>query len=689
MTEIEVKQKLLFVAEIITRSGMHPAPLSKGQAEELTAVVDERLVEIEDDQIAFVTPELLATWVSHYCAMRISDVWEDLDQTAQELDRTYYLFRTLALIESAATQLFLSLENDCGKSLLARLEEAARLEVRADEPNVPLRSIYFNFCDVLPELGYTPSDLANHLGPVLDATENYLPRGKLHGAIERLAGQSQEKAEDLLDTFLQRTEQRTVELAANALKSLWKFVPDKAHRKAIELTEAKLTPLKRIGTIALVWFDYELPSYEGKLLETIDRLQELCKSNETKLLPTIAQAFGDLYSDLLNDNQLKRIQKGILDLASREEPEIQHAMAQVLVRKVVDYGAADWIWAVLNCLSGVQARNKGTLQELDLTTFSLFERHPERVATYLGDVVMRRQYGREGESDKLPDLYRETVFRLVDEQQPILESTITRWFASKDRRLHAAAADLVGCFVKEQRRWPGRTIQLDSSELDPLGEENVQRVICALTGYVEDYKALASLLISVLSRGTVSKRVRELIVNALNQVVLHNMPGLAGEYLRGLTQDADIQEYVRQVITDALDLFESYHTRLSGRPNLKELIPPDIRVHRFHAEFDKQFSHHMGAKAFHGSGLLSHITKIPVKYGQASFSLERGTAESFVPMRLVQTDVELPRELIIDPFGHEINRMQWKIMAVNGIPTESRTLTSDNSGTVNEEKRAE
>ena len=160
---------------------------------------------------------------------------------------------------SAITELFLSLENDHSKSVLARVKEAAQISAGANESNVILNSIYFKFCYVLPELDYTPSDLADHLGPVVDAMGNFDPwdEGELHRAMERLAEKSQGKAAALLDALLQRPEQRTVELAVNALKALWKFDPSKAHMESIELTKAKLTSLKQIGAIALARFSYE------------------------------------------------------------------------------------------------------------------------------------------------------------------------------------------------------------------------------------------------------------------------------------------------------------------------------------------------------------------------------------------------------------------------------------------------
>ena len=76
----------------------------------------------------------------------------------------------------------------------------------------------------------------------------------------------------------------------------------------------------------------------------------------------------------------------------------------------------------------------------------MVEHHPERVMRYLEDVVKSRFYGSEGQNGRLPNLYDNTVSHLIEKQQSVLESAITRWFVSKDLRLHTAAADLVGTF---------------------------------------------------------------------------------------------------------------------------------------------------------------------------------------------------------------------------------------------------
>lgn len=685
MIEIKEGQKLLRVAEMVARARVHPVQLSEGQAAEFASIVNTGLVVIKDDQIAFATPELLDAWISRYCAKGISDIWEDLNQTAQELLRTYRLFRALKLSEPTIAQLFLSLKVDWGKDVLVRMEEAALLEVGTNEVNLPLNSIYFPFCDVLPELDYTPSDLANHLGPVLAATEHWLPRGKLQVAIGRLAEQSQKNAEALLVTFLHRPEQRTVEFAANCFKSLWRFAPGRAHEKALELTKANLISLQRIGCIALGWFNYEPPYHEKELISTIDRLEELCETNETNLLPTITQACGELLVALPQGSQLQRVQERFLRLASHNNPDVQLVVAQILGKRLADLGNIDLFWDSLNHLSSIPASYRGILRELDFASYRMVNHDPKLVAEHLENVVTSRPYGTEEYNDRLPDLYKDTVFCLVDKHQSVLETTITRWFASIDPRLHLAAADLVKHFVRNNNHRSLRTIQLNSAELSSLDEGDVQRVICALTGYVEDYKAMASLLISVLSREIVSERVRELIVNALDQVVLYNMPGLEDEYLKDLTQNQDISEFVCQVVKEALNLFDSYSAPLRDRPYLKELIPPDDRVYRFRLKFQKQIDSYQDS-VFSESGFLSQIPIVPVKYGRSSFSSDDGPAESSAPMRTFSTDINIPRELLIDPLHHRVKRLRWRRMALDGLPDESQGPPADKSDEARDEK---
>lgn len=409
-----MRQILLKAANLIADAESHPAPLPEDQAAGFDSVAEAGWIDITEDHISFATPELLVNWIARYCALNISDVWQDLAEANQALRKAKWLHVKLKLPKSFWAHVFTLLEKEYGKCVLSRLEEAARIEVGVHEANHALKAIYFAFCEALPELDYQPDDLAHQLGPVLKATESYLPAGLLHGAIERLAGRSQEKAQALIEAFLAQPERRSAELVANALRALWAFDPVVAHKQAMELTAAVLPSLQRIGAITLAWFSYELPLHEREVAATICRLEELCESGDPEVLPATTQAFGTLIASSGDSDKMLRIKEGFLRLASNEEPAVQCVAAHVLSRCTDDSADADWFWDAIGRLSGVSAQHQETLDRLDLTTYSMVERYPDRVLRHLEGVVTNRPYGREGEKDGLPDLYENTVVRLIE-----------------------------------------------------------------------------------------------------------------------------------------------------------------------------------------------------------------------------------------------------------------------------------
>ncbi|MCY4170123.1 MAG: hypothetical protein OXF08_00815 [Bacteroidetes bacterium] len=678
MIKIEERQKLLEVAKIIASAETQSATISSSQAEEFAPLARSNFISIEEDQISFSTPELLRSWIVQFRAMCISDAWEDLDQTAIELLISYRLFQKLHLSKSTTAELFLLLNHHFGKDILNRMVEASHLDINAHEANTVLNSIYFNFCDVLPELDYSPDVLASKLEPVFIATFNYFPPGRLHSAIERLAAQSLQKAEALVAAFLKNPQKRTIELAANSLKSLWKFHSDQAFRKAIHLAMENSISIQRVGVISLAWFDYELPLHEEKLSETIRRLEDLSESANKTLLSTIAQALGELIVTLPQGSHLKQLQKKFLELASLRNPDVQSAVVQTLNKRIAaELGDVDLLWNSLNKLSEIPPDRLDILPELDLITYRITQSNPQRVLKYFEEVVISKQHILSSDIYKLSQIYPDTIYALWGKQQALAETTVTRWFASKDRHLHMAASDLVECFVLQHQKDHKFSIQLDSSVLNQLNNIDVQRIICGLTGYVNDYHILTSLLLSVLTKEKYSQRIRELILNALEQVVLYNMPTAIRPYIDKLSEESDIPNHISQVIKDALDAFDSYDQSFRNKPILKELSPPNQHRNSFDRKLNKYVNNFFNRNEIDESGFLGHIPKIPVKYGQASYSLESDNTQSSVPLTPISTEIDIPRELIIDPLGYKIKRMQWRQMAIHGIPKISNTHNED------------
>ncbi len=667
MKKIEERQKLLEVAEIIACAETQSATISNSQIDEFSPLIRSKFITIEDDQISFSSPELLGSWIVQFRALCISNAWDDFDQTSIELIASYRLFQKLHLSKSTTAELFLFLNDHFGKDILNRMEEASHFEISTHKANTVLNSIYFNFCDVLPELDYSPDILASRLDPVLNATQNYFPQGRLHAAIERLAEKSHQKAEALVEAFLKDPQKRTIELAANSLKSLWKFDADQAFNKAVNLASETSASLQRVGIISLAWFDYEFPLHEEKFSETIRRLEYLSESANKTLLSTIAQALGELIVMSPQGSHLKQLEEKFLEIASARDPDVQSAVAQTLNKRIAtELGDSDLLWNALNQLSEIPPDRFDILQELDLVVYRITQSNPQRVVKYFEEVVISKQHNLSTDPYNLSQIYADTIYSLWDKQQSLAETTVTRWFASKDMHLHLAASDLVLCFVQQHQQGHKYSIQLDSSVLNQLNNTDLERIICGLTGYVNDYQALTCLLLSILKIEKYSERILYLIVNALEQVVLYNMPTAIRPYIDKLSEQSDIPNHISQAIKDALDAFESYYQSFSSKPILKELLPPNLYTISFNRKFNSYVTSLLNSNQIDQSGFLEQIPNIPVKYGQSSYSSGSDNVQSSVPLVPIATEIHIPRELIIDPIGYRIKRMQWRKMAVSG-----------------------
>ena len=682
--EYELQQILLQVAKIISDARIHPAPFIGIWTIEFDSAVQKKIIDLTDNQISFGTSKLLITWLARYWAQNISEVWQDFAEVTYELRKAESLRIKLELPKSFSAHLLSSLEREFNRDILERLEEMASLSLGTQNSNPEFLAIYTAFCNALPELDYKPDDLDIALGTVLQAAQENKLDHYLHEAIELLAARSQKKSEMLTNAFLEYPTRHSAELAQSTLKVLWAFDALKAHSQAMKLTEASLLSLRPIGVKALALFSYETHAHERELSATVIRLEELCENSHKDFLPVIAQAFGILIQTLPDGNHRERTIEGFLRLSSHGDPDIQFAVASCLIHLADESADADWFWEAMDYLSSVPASRKRILDYLDNTIYGLVEDHPERITRHIQNVITSRSHGIDGENDRLLDLYENTVIRLIEKQQPALESTITRWLASKDIRLHQAAADIVGRSIRYMRHQPDNTIRLDKAELNTLEEQDVHRVICALTGHLEDFKALADLLISVLSRNPLEERTSNLITEALEQVVLYNEPSIDG-YLKNLTANTNTTETVRKVIDKSLASSDTYYTSRKSRPHLKELLPPNSRIHRYEAA-QQRLLRNAWDREFNQSRLQNLIPITHTKFGQSSFSAEHGNMRDPTPMKSFTTLIDWPRECIIDPLGRKIKQINWKYMALHGLPDESTMDSANNSDESNKQK---
>ena len=302
---------------------------------------------------------------------------------------------------------------------------------------------------------------------------------------------------------------------------------------------------------------------------------------------------------------------------------------------------------------------------------SLAREDPDLAIEFMEAMVLRRDYGGDEEAGQLPEMLNGTLGELVQHHPGALEETVTRWFASYERRLHRAARDLVhDIYDITGRSTPW--LKLSKPVLDGLEEQTVVYTLQRIMGHVMVSRALAALLLSAARREPCSQGLLAFIAGALAGYVLRNYPHEAGDYLRQRLEADDIMGAEAEVARTALDASDAYLARLNGLPTLNEFQPPSQHRYLLRLAEHRQQTEIMN-RAKESSVLLNIMPELPLKYGRSHFTERDGNFTE--PSELVPFSVsaEKPRAEILDPIGHMFRRLGWQSAGLNeGESTENQ-----------------
>jgi hypothetical protein len=543
--------------------------------------------------------------------------------------------------------------------------------------------LYQPLTNVLHRLDVGPEEVAQHAAPILKASSRDMMGGQLHGAVERMARQSEERADELYDTLISHLDPPVQSLATNALKGLsdWNF--EEAHRRAIRLTEEETPILKRVGIGSLGKVDYQDqdPSF---LRETWERLEELAREPDEETDYVLVRSFGDLLTAFESTTGTEggeipstdRVGGVLAEMAGRAEQRVKHAVAQVLFLRGEDHLHSDWYQRALLQVADVPSTHAQTIRHLDASARRFLDAEhpsPEKALDFLREFVVRRTNG--GKPD---ELLSGMIASLRDNFFGEFRSELTRWLASSEPDLHRTAANMYKHFDQiEAGEDSGRRFHLSKEVLDDLGEQKVVHVVKRACGYVAGGGTLlADLVISALYREPSSDELMSFVGDMLTEHVLYNYPAGGRDALEDYAEDTE-KALIVEVARKALKESARYYEELQDLPHLKEFRPPSRRKYLLRKALHDQQTK-IKEQAWEQSDILSLFSHQPLKYGRAFFS-DHGPEGFSEPARLgrFSHSTEMPRRANIDPVGMEYQRFRWRQAGLEGIESELEEQTED------------
>lgn len=615
-----------------------------------------------DNAIRFAHPALLREYIVRHSATVISGAWENVEAFAATLAATERRGQRFGSPQELGGDILRVLAKEDGRDIVGRFGEIATAATD-DSGRNDLWLLYIPFYEALPDLHIDPQSLVQTLELILQAENNNGIGGLIYEAVERTAAQSYERAAALYEAIQSHPDDQVAALSIYALRGLSLLDIAEAHRVAMELTASNRLILCRSGIVTLGSLVY--PSEQNDLfLEMLARLELLRQQDNPSINDVLAQAYGNLLP------KTNVAQQALFRLSTKPNPIVQYQVAIVLFRSSKELGREIWFQQAFLNLAIVASNHGGTINYLDYCAVDLLKSVPEVVSSFIDAFVLNREYGTEGDEAKLAKLLDSTFAELYRNHQLVLETLLTRWLATNDRRLHRAARDV----IMDVRIRRGPPLRLSRAVLNSLDEYHVHIVVQRILGHIVTGLPLAALLLSVVQREPCPTTLHEHITSALGDYVLYNYPGEVSVYLQSRISSDDTPPIERTVAQEALDRAKGYmQARAELRP-LKELQPPSYHIYLLRLARNEQQTSMMEAIR-EGSIFSSLVHRVPLKYGNGLFFERDGTFSEPSSLSRFEHGMELPRGELIDPIGQAYQRLQWQSAGFDPSTSSAEDLT--------------
>jgi hypothetical protein len=600
---------------------------------------------INADGVAFENVTLRNEYLSRYAAHLVSTVWTDRDAVTAALDEIGQHTETLGSRRDVHALVWQILAGPEGRDVLGFV---ASLAEDAAAGRHGFWSVYGAFCDALPVLDLDEGALAETLSAIFEATENDLAGGVIYDAVLKRASISRERAEAMVAAFSERTDRPTITFVPTALLGLSKFDLSTAHATAMGWTAVDQPVIRRAGIAALGAFQYGSDRGAELLRSTCERFQDMRQTADVEIDYTLIRAHANLRE------QAPSLRAGLEELAGRHDPSSRHEMARALSTWAAKEAQEEWWVDVLMKLAGTPTDEQRTFGFLD---HAVAKAHPEIAVRFIERVVA--ELTPQTEQLKIEELLPSTARMLHDGGKKELEAAITKWFVSREERLHSAAHEFVHTHGTSRYSESTGDLALDGDVLARTNGDDTIAALQRIMGWIIYGRPLASLLVSAIGRNVDrSGFVDEFVAGALSDWVLYNYPGSAGDYLRDILGQND-GERTTEVIRQALDSSEAYYKALQNRPDLLDLHITTRRLHLINLANTRIQARIMN-DARRRSTLLSLVNRVPLKYGRAWLDERVGDLSEPSKLATFSHEVELPRGEIIDPVGHGIRRLRLR-----------------------------
>jgi hypothetical protein len=426
---------LQWVATAIYKQSKETVPIPSVDEVDLNPGLEFGFLRSDDGKVGFTDPAVRHDYLVRHAVDLVLAAWDELENFASLFYEIYRCSIRVDVGSQIGVAVLLILNAEYKKDLVGRVAEVARLETSKEKQDRSREKIYDIFCDALPELDLQLESLVDVFELILQTNPGY----KIYSIVENLAARSQNNADFLYYKFLAPSESRIVELAFHALLGLAKLNQKEAHRRALVLTDSEQLLFRNIGIALLGGLKYETREQSDLLQATLDRFSDLKATFNAETDLVLLQAYGNLA------NKSDEAATILVEFASNQNHVVRQQLGNILFQKASEAYSCSWYKEALLHFVRIPSFSTEMSHNLDYCINYCLKNDPN-IALQLIEVIALGWDYSHGQQVSLPKMLDSTFIELHNNYLNALNATITRWFASQDRRLHLAGSDVIQFF---------------------------------------------------------------------------------------------------------------------------------------------------------------------------------------------------------------------------------------------------
>lgn len=493
------------------------------------------------------------------------------------------------------------------------------------------------FSNTLHILNLETNEIFNALELITEASKGDGAIHMIFNSLTEFPKQKPFEAEELFDYIFEKRSGSTIAYLNPLGRSLSEINKVNKYLKVgLTLTQSENKEAIKTGLLLIGNLNYKIEN------EKIEAYETLCEYTNQKYGEVNFQATSGLL-DLLK--KYPKAAEKITELSIIPNIEFQYPIADYIWRNDNEAETSTWFENIIFNLLKNPSEHTGYIHYIESYINNKFRKGNKNYA-----YRVLKEWLKNGQKVKT---IKYQLKEIADLDFNLFSYHITDWFLSSEINLLDSLLFITSIDFPNE-------LKFDIELLNKLNEEQIDKIISAVIGFVYSKDALATLMLSILDSEhciTFCNRINEIFYN----YICYTYPTVLEEHVKPkwkVSQDIK-KETLKYIITNV----DNYYNKIKELPFLPELSGSDKRIETFQKAFQKK-QNKLWDKAEEGSFMSQVASNVFLRTGPILFGKfdEKYSEES--ELGHFHTSFEMPRAEYIDPAAFELHRIRMRLIAL-------------------------